>query len=105
MPYKTEKMTLPRELDRRVKVTDEDRAEIRRLHKEGVAIREIARRFEGKTSRRNIQYILFPERLAENRKRREERGGWRQYYDKETHRKQVREHRRYKHKVLTEKND
>lgn len=47
-------------------------------------------------SRRTIQFIWFPEQLEENKKRRAERGGSKQYYDREKHNASMREHREYK---------
>ena len=75
MPYffETKKIRLPRTLDRRVKLTDEDKNDIIRLHKKGTPIREIARLFKKKCSRRQIQFILFPQRLVEVRKHSKER--------------------------------
>jgi hypothetical protein len=92
MPYKSEKIKLPRELDRRVKITEEDKEDMKRLHSENIPIREIARRYEAKCSRRLIQFVLFPERShASNYP-----GHWKKYYDKERNTKAIRENRAYK---------
>lgn len=100
MPYAHIRKKIPRAYDRRVKLTDQDRAEIVRLYKqEKLPIREIARKYEGKTSRRNIQFIIFPERRKDNVKKRNERGGSKQYYDKDKWREEQKAHRRYKQKL------
>jgi len=100
MPYKfeTKKTRLPKEFDRRRKLTDKDKVEILKLYKDGLFVREIARRFEHKVCRRTIQFILFPEKRLKMMKNRD----WRDYYDKEVWTKTMREHRRYKQKILTE---
>lgn len=85
-----------KERDRRIKLKEEDREYIRRLHKvEGKPIREIVRIFDGICSRRLIQFVLFPERLKENLKRRQERGGWRQYYTRDKRRREMRKYREH----------
>lgn len=80
-------------LDRRVKLTEEDRANLIEL-KQKVSQREAARMFG--VSRRTVQFIWFPEKLEENKKRRAERGGSKQYYDRKKHNKVMQEHRAYK---------
>lgn len=86
-------------LDKRVKLSDEDRARLIEL-KEQVSQREAARMFN--TSRRNVQFIWYPEKLEENRLRRKERGGSKQYYDKEKHCLAMKKHREYKKQLLKE---
>ena len=54
-------------------------------------------------SRRTIQFILDPEKLLENKKRRAERGGWKQYYDKDAHTEAIKEHRSYKQELYLNK--
>src|SRR5690606_24093769 len=86
-------------LDRRVKLTAQDRENLIKL-KEKVSQRESARIFN--VDRRTVQFIWYPEKLAENKARRAERGGSAQYYDREAHNKAMRDHRNYK-KELYEK--
>lgn len=68
MSYKweIEKKKLPRELDRRVKITEEMKADIEKRYKEGEAIRAIAREYP-EISRRSIQFIIYPERLEKQK--------------------------------------
>ena len=96
MPFKSGKILIEKtSFDRRVKLTDDDKELIRRIRKEeNLSQRELARKFN--VSRRLIQYVLDPEKLTENKRLREERGGSKQYYDKEKHREYMKDHRRYK---------
>ncbi len=102
MPYKflTDKIPLPREKDRRVKLTNEQREEIRN-NVEGLSQQKLADKYA--VSKRLIQFILHPEKLAQNLLDREKRGGWKQYYNKDKNTECVREHRRYKQAVLSHK--
>lgn len=98
MPGKYDKTPIQNpSLDRRVKLTNEQKAEILGFKGE-ISQRELARRYN--VSKRTIQFILFPEKLEENLKRRKERGGWLQYYDKEKHRVSMQDHREYKKKIF-----
>lgn len=99
MPRKSEKAVLSgTKHDRRVKVTPQQKVEIRALYEAGgISQRKLALMFG--VSRRLISFILFPEKQAENIKLRQERGGTMRYYDKEKHRKTVKEHREYKEKL------
>lgn len=101
MPYAHIKKKIPRELDRRVRLSDEQKADIVALYKRGEPIRAIARAYEGTCSRRLVQFVIFPERrerasaiFKQNRK-----GG--KYYNKDKWRLQMRSHRRYKQSIKT----
>ncbi len=89
-------------LDRRKKLSDADRQQIKDSHRIGVSIRGIAAMFG--VNRRLVQFILFPERQALNLKHREDRGGWKQYYDKDKWRESMAAHRDYKRKIIQEVN-
>lgn len=65
--------------DKRIKFTDEKKTRCYQLYIEGVSITQIAKILE--ISKRSIQFYLFPERHDKNKQLREERGGWKQYYD------------------------
>jgi hypothetical protein len=101
MPFKSEKILIVKtQFDRRVKLTDEDKVLIKKIsEEENLSQRALARQFN--VSRRLIQYILDPEKLAENIKQRKERGGSKQYYDKDRHREYMKDHRRYKQDLYT----
>lgn len=102
MPYISTKIPIAgTKYDRRIKLTLEDKEEIRELYKLSEwSQRKLAKQY--KVSKRLIQFVLNPQRLVENKKRRAERGGTKQYYNKDAWRKVMREHRRYKHKLYTE---
>lgn len=84
--------------DRRIKLTQEEKDIICAEYAKGnISQRELARQYN--VSQRLISFILFPEKLQENLKRRQERGGWRQYYDKEKRRLIMREYRKRKREL------
>jgi DNA-binding XRE family transcriptional regulator len=97
MPYKSEKIKIAgTKHDRRIKLTPEQKEEI--YHNNlGLSQRELAREYG--VSRRTIQFILDPEKLKENIKRRKERGGTMQYYKPLEWPKIMKEHRRYKQEL------
>lgn len=104
MPEKVDKMSLPKSLDRRIKLTDAERKLIRELYAAGgISQRKLAVRFN--VSRRLITFILNPDQYAENLKRRKERGGSKQYYDKDYHRVMIKSTRNYKKRVLLGRTD
>jgi IS30 family transposase len=97
MPRKSDKLVIGDEkLDRRVKLTTDDKVEIKRLHAEGKSIRGIARQYG--VDKKAISYVLFPERIPQWRANRD----WRKYYDKEKWRETMKEHRAYKKQLLLE---
>ena len=101
MPYKSEKLKIAgTKYDRRVKLTPEQKEEIRK-NVQGLSQRKLAIMYE--VSRRTIQFILDPEKQKENLKRKAERGGYSQYYDKDKNAEYVREHRRYKQSLFINK--
>ena len=98
MPRKTDKIPIDNKfLDRRTKMLPCQKERAKQLHEEGSSINSIARMF--KVNKRTIQFLLFPERLKKNIADRELRGGWKQYYDKEKHSKDIKEHRLYKKRL------
>jgi hypothetical protein len=94
MPYwfETQKLRVTKVRDKRRKLTDEEKEAIRAFYELGLPIREIARIFAPKTTRRNIQFILFPERLKLQYAYRKERN-W--DYDREKHKKYVKNYREH----------
>lgn len=79
--------------DRRRKLTEEQRAEIIE-NKENLSQRKLATKYN--VSRRTIQFTQDPAKLKANKKRRQERGGWKQYYDKDKQREFMQAHRAYR---------
>ena len=102
MPYKSEKIKLPREYDRRVKLSDEQREEIKEKYATGLySQRALASEYH--VSRRLISFVLDPEkaqRAAELYKERRADGRYKP--SKEEWAETVREHRRYKNKLYEE---
>lgn len=96
MPYKSEKIKIAgTKNDRRVKLTEQDRADI--LELTGMSIRGIARMYG--VDKRLIQFILYPERKAKNLLDRKNRGGSMAYYDKDKQKEYMKKHRHYKQEL------
>ncbi len=100
MPRKSDTIAINNELlDRRVKLTSEEKEDIH-ANAMGLSQRALARAYG--VSRRTIQFVLDPQKLIENKKRRAERGGSMQYYDREKNTSSIKEHRDYKKKLFKE---
>lgn len=101
MPYISEKTRLPRELKRNIKLSQEDREEIRlikRLHHH--SYNEIARAYG--VSKRLIMFVCNPEVEKACRQRRKELASDGRYYNKEKNTAAVRNSRRYKHELYNQ---
>ena len=98
MPHKhqKEKALIPRDLRRNVKLTLEQREEIRE-NAEGLSLRGLATKYG--VSRTTIAYILDPKKHAASLEARQKKGGWKQYYNKEKHRQAMREYLQHKTKL------
>lgn len=94
MPTPLDKMKA--KVDKRVKLTDEDKKEIVRLRDEGWSWGKLAKKFE--VNKRTIDFVLHPEKLEESKRLRRERllNDPQRYYDKDTHTKQMRDLRERK---------
>lgn len=94
-------LRIPREkgIDKRIKLSEADKAKIIEAHKSGASINGLAREY--KVNKRLIQFLLFPERHKKNLQDRQERGGTMKYYEKEKHKANMREHRDYKLELKT----
>ena len=103
MPYKyqIEKLKIPKELDRRIHLTDQDKLDILALYSSGhFGIREIARKYADKCTRRLIQFVIFPERRERARQgflARRKDGRYKP--TKEKWASIMREHRQYKQTI------
>lgn len=95
MPYKSETIKLAPTQDRRRKLTDEQKEEIKRIYKSGVCgTRPLAEQFG--VSKSTIQIIVNPNRAERVKQRNKDH--WRDYRPtKEEWAATMREHRRYKH--------
>ena len=99
MPYKSEKIKLSRSQDRRIKLTDEQREEIRHKYSTGLySQRALAKEY--KVSRRLITFVIDNEKYQKCREQFKERRANGKYKpDKEEWAKTMREHRHYKQKL------
>lgn len=103
MPYNSEKKIIAgTSFDRRIKLSNEQREEIKRLYKEEhLSQRTLATIF--KVSRKLISFVLFPEREKQSREyfRQAKRNG---LYKptKEQRAETMREHRHYKQQLSIE---
>lgn len=95
MPYKCEKIVklAGTSKDRRRKLSDEQKDEIAAL-KGTISQRECAKRYG--VSRRTIQFLWDPDKHKRNLQCRQERGGSKQYYNKEKQKQYMKRHRHYK---------
>ena len=91
---------IPAGKDKRKKLSDVEKGLIKEDYLSGASIHSMAKKYG--VSRRLIQFILFPERLTENLKRREERGGSKVYYNKQVNTQAQRRHRQYKRELMLE---
>lgn len=91
----TEKVKLPPDADRRRRLTEEQRREIK---DSPLPIRQLARIYE--VSRSTVKFIKFPEKLEHNKMLRKQRGGSKIYYDRKKNTEAKRKHLRYKASVL-----
>ena len=97
MPYKSSTIKLDTSQDRRRKLTEEQKEEIRRIYKSGVCgTRPLAKQFG--VSRSLIQIIVNPNRAEGVKSRAKEH--WRDYRPtKEEWAATIREHRHYKQEL------
>lgn len=102
MPYKSEKMKLSKEQDRRIKLSDEQKEEIRAKYATGFySQRGLATEYN--VSRRLISFVLDDEkakRAAEQLKERKADGRYKP--SKEQWASTMKEHRRYKQQLYME---
>lgn len=83
--------------DRRRKLTDEQKAEIIRLHSEGWSLLELARKFE--VSKNSIRFIVNPESKAKHDKWVKDH--WREFQrTKEENKEAVKKTRLYKQELF-----
>ena len=97
MPYKSEKIHIINSAyDKRIKLTEAQKNEIISL-KGSISQRKCAEMFN--VSRRTIQFLWDPEKLKRNIQCRQERGGTKQYYNKEKCNEYIKIHRKYKQEL------
>ena len=99
MPYKSEKIKLSKEQDRRIKLTDEQRTEVREKYSTGLySQRTLAKEYN--VSRRLITFVLDEDKQKRNAELLKERKSDGRYKPtKEEWAETIREHRRYKQEL------
>jgi predicted DNA-binding protein (UPF0251 family) len=102
MPRKSDIIAINNEkLDRRVKLTAEDKELVIWLREEEqITYQKIADRFG--VSKRLIIFVCKPETKARELEKRALRGGSKLYYNKEYNRVAMKQHRDYKKKLFSE---
>lgn len=111
MPRLSDTIRLPKKYDRRIKLSAQDKIEIRHAYfgKElffdqsispAVSQRTLAKNYG--VSRRSIVWVLYPDRLKHNQELRANRGGSKVYYNRAKNTISQREHRNYKRKLFLE---
>ena len=102
MPRKSDSIAISNEkLDRRVKLTSEDKELVKWLREEEqISYQKLANRFG--VSKRLIIFICKPETKIKDLENRAKRGGSKIYYDRESHTTAIREHRDYKKQLFSQ---
>ena len=97
MPFKSEKIKLPQEYDRRRKLTDEQKDEIKHKYSTGLySLNNLATEY--KVSKKTILLIVNPESKRKNDERIKDH--WKDYQPTTEERNKIRkEHRQYKQKL------
>jgi hypothetical protein len=97
MPYKSEKIKLSREQDRRVKLTDEQREDIRKLYGTGCySLNGLAKQYN--VSKKTVLLIVNEESAEKAKQYRKEH--WKEWQRKgEEHNKAIKNTRRYKNEL------
>ena len=97
MPYKSEKIKLPPEFDRRRKLTDDQRDEIRHKYSTGLySLNGLAKEYN--VSKKSILLIVNPESKRKNDERNKDH--WKEYIPSKEERNAIMtEHRRYKQEL------
>lgn len=96
MPYKFNNIPINnKKYDRRVKLSDQDREEIRELYKKGnISQQALADKYN--VSKRLIHFVIHPEKEVAAREQFKMRQKDRRYYDKDKHRRYMKKHRDHK---------
>lgn len=93
MPRKSETIKLPEMYDRRVKLTEDKKAEIRKKYETGFySLNGLAKEYG--VSKKLILITVNPESKRKNDEH--IKNHWKDYYEKDEHTAAMREHRQYK---------
>lgn len=98
MPYKSEKLKLQGLQDRRKRLTDEQRIEIKKLYETGLySLNDLAKKFN--VSKKTILLIVNENSAKKSKAYRKEH--WREWQStKEEHREAIKKTRRYKQELM-----
>ena len=99
MPYKSERLRITKRYDRRIKLSDSDKKNIKKLYGK-ISQRKLASAFG--VSRRLIQFIGDPSKHKRNLLCRQARGGSNIYYDRLKHNEAMRKYREYRNRLFKE---
>ena len=98
MPYNHINLLIPETKDKRVKLTKSQKHDIVLEYNQGsTSQRKLALKYN--VSRRLIQFILDPEKEKRNKEQFAARQKDGRYYDKNTHKKQMKAHRKHKQQL------
>ena len=100
MPYKSEKIKLSKEQDRRVKLSDSQREEIKKLYGTGLySLNDLAKKFN--VSKKSILLIVNEESAERAKQYRKEH--WKEWQRKgKEHNEAIKKTRKYKHKLYVD---
>lgn len=102
MPLKVDKMKLPKGKDRRVKLTDEQKQEVREIYATGrCGTLSLAKEYG--VSKRLIQFIVDPKKAERQKAIFKENRKYGRYYNREKHRKAIASLRAYKKEIIKER--
>ena len=101
MSMKIDGHHIPKKYDRRIKLSDDDRKEIREAYATGAtSYNKLATEFG--VSKRTIYWVVNPDKQKENYDLRVAKGGSKMFYNREKHTASMRAHREYKNELLKE---
>lgn len=96
MPYLCEKIKLSEEKDRRIKLTQDQKEEIKKLYATGeYSHRELAEKYS--VGKRLIQITVNPE--SKRKMQEYTKANWHKYKDKDKHREAIKKTRKYKYEL------
>ncbi len=96
MPYKSEAIKLGEKFDRRVKLTQEDKEDIRDLYASGLhSLNSLAKMYN--VSKKTILLTVNPESKEKNDER--IKNHWKEYYDRDKHNQAIKRLRHYKQEL------
>ena len=95
MPFISQRIKLPKELDRRLKLTDKQRKEVIQIYEKGVSLRGLAKiyRVDRKTIKNVVDFKAYRKQLQKYK----DEQHWKKYYNTKKNTIKQKEYRDYKH--------